>query len=519
MLHERHARRLRWLLIAGWLALVASLFLPASPWQGNRLFWGTVVPLSLLLIGGVSHELWRRVCPLAFVSQLAQALGWQRRRLGPGGRVELVMVRADSWLGRHHVQLQWGLLIAGLCLRLLGGNSDPLWLGLWLLVTLAAALLVGWAFGGKAWCHYICPMGPVQTVLTGMRGPLGSTAHVAAPSRLTQSMCRTITADGRERSACVSCQSTCIDIDAERAFWHSLSGQRGLAWAWYSYPGLVLGFFLVLELVGQGCQLPEHHLGYLRSGHWALDPGLAARLWQPLPPFGTMPRLCTVPLALTAAAWLSVLFWRGVERMLHRQAAGSGHRLPRERAIVRTRLLSSFAALNIFFWYSDPLQGLLGLNGGQLERSLVLLLSALALYRGWRRDQATYRRETTSERLRHQLRDLPGLEPALDGRRLEALPPEEVFTLVKALPAVGRFQARRVYAEMVVEMVRSVRSDWDRALRELRELRLILHLNDDDHQAVVEGLGRDHPELALAPLLQAGGPGLDIPSPRPVEDA
>lgn len=85
MLHERHARRLRWLLIAGWLALVASLFLPASPWQGNRLFWGTVVPLSLLLIGGVSHELWRRVRPLAFVSQLAQSLGWQRRRLGPGG--------------------------------------------------------------------------------------------------------------------------------------------------------------------------------------------------------------------------------------------------------------------------------------------------------------------------------------------------------------------------------------------------------------------------------------------------
>ena len=111
------------------------------------------------------------------------------------------MVRPDSWLGRHHVQLQWGLLIAGLCLRLLGANSDPLWLGLWLLLTLAAALAVGWAFGRKAWCHYICPMGPVQTVLTGMRGPLGTTAHVAAPSRLTQSMCRTITPAGEERSA------------------------------------------------------------------------------------------------------------------------------------------------------------------------------------------------------------------------------------------------------------------------------------------------------------------------------
>jgi hypothetical protein len=495
MLRERHARWLRWLLITGWLALLASLFIPASPLQGNRIFWGTVVPLSLLLIGGVSHELWRRVCPLAFVSQLAQALGWQRTRARRGHRPELVMVQADSWLGRHHVQLQWSLLIAGLCLRLLGGNSHPLWLALWLLLTLAAALTAGWAFGGKAWCHYFCPMGPVQTVLTGMRGPLGSTAHVAAPSRITQSMCRTITADGQERSACVSCQTTCFDIDAERGFWHTLTGKRGLAWAWYSYPGLVLAFFLLMELIGEGCGLPDHPLGYLRSGHWALDRDLAGRILEPLPPLGSLPRLLMVPLALTAAAWLSVLLWRAVERLLHRRAIASGHRAPRERAIVRTRMLSSFLALNLFFWYSDPLQGLLGLNGGQLERSLVLLLSALALYRGWRRDHATYRRESISESLRRKLRDLPGLEPALDGRRLEALPPEEVFTLVKALPAANRFQARSVYAEVMVEMLRSVRIEWGQALRELRDLRQVLHLDDDDHHAVMDGLGREHPEL------------------------
>jgi hypothetical protein len=48
-LSERQARFLRWLLIIGWLALLLSLFIPASPFQGNRVFWGTVVPLSLLL--------------------------------------------------------------------------------------------------------------------------------------------------------------------------------------------------------------------------------------------------------------------------------------------------------------------------------------------------------------------------------------------------------------------------------------------------------------------------------------
>jgi hypothetical protein len=198
-----------------------------------------------------------------------------------------------------------------------------------------------------------------------------------------------------------------------------------------------------------------------------------------------------VPLVLTAAAWLSVSLWRAVERFLHRQAAAAGDVAPREQAITRTRLLASFMALNLFFWFSDPLQGLLGLNGGQLERSLVLLLSALALFRGWPRHQAIYRREATSESLRRQLRNLPGLEPALDGRRLEALTPEEVFTLVKALPAVGRFQARRVYVEVVQEMLRLGRTKNPqdlRELRELRELRQVLHLDDDDHDAALATL-------------------------------
>ncbi|MCX5952814.1 MAG: 4Fe-4S binding protein [Cyanobacteria bacterium] len=230
-LQERHARLLRWLLISGWLALIVSLLIPASPVPGNRIFWGTVVPSGLLVIAALSHELWRRICPLAFSSQLAQALGLQRSRPGKGNRPELVLIKPDSWLGRHHVQLQWSLLIAGLCLRLLGGNSDPIWLAVWLLITLLAAVAVGWAYGGKSWCQYFCPMGPVQTLLTGVRGPLGSTAHVGATSKITQSMCRTITAEGQERSACVACQSPCLDIDAERQFWQNLVRKPGLAWA------------------------------------------------------------------------------------------------------------------------------------------------------------------------------------------------------------------------------------------------------------------------------------------------
>ncbi|MFM7264460.1 MAG: hypothetical protein ACKOZW_02485 [Cyanobium sp.] len=64
----------------------------------------------------------------------------------------------------------------------------------------------------------------------------------------------------------------------------------------------------------------------------------------------------------------------------------------------------------------------------------------------------------------------------------------------------------------MVEMGRSVRLDRAQALRELQELRQLLHLDADDHHTVLEGLGRDHPELMLAPLLPSDGethpPGL-----------
>ena len=494
-LQERHARLLRWLLISGWLALIVSLLIPASPLPGNRIFWGTVVPTGLLVIAALSHELWRRLCPLAFASQLAHALGLQRSRPGKGTRPELVLIKPDSWLGRHHVQLQWSLLIAGLCLRLLGGNSDPIWLALWLLVTLLAAVAVGWAYGGKSWCQYVCPMGPVQTVLTGVRGPLGSPAHVGAPSKITQSMCRTITEQGQERSACVACQSPCLDIDAERQFWQNLERKRGLAWAWYSYPGLVLAFFTLMEWSGHGGSQLVHPLGYIRSGQWALDRQLVSRAWQPLPHLGPLPRLVAIPLAITAAAWLSVAFWRWLEGVLRRRGSREGLPAAGERAVLRTRLLASFVAINLFFWFVDPLQGLLGPTGGQLVRSLVLLLTSLGLYRAWGRDPATYRRESTSDSLRRQLRDLPGLEPALDGRSLDALSPQEVFTLVKAMPAVGELQARRVYGEVLVDLLRSGRLDQAQSLLDLQELRQSLQLDDDDHHAVIDLLAKEHPEL------------------------
>ena len=522
-LGERQLHALRWCLLVGWLLLIGSLLIPAvqTPfWMapgcpaelgssclghgqpGNRVFWGTVVPLGLLLIGVVSHEFWRRICPLAFVSQLTRALGRQRTIPGKRGKPELVQVTADSWLGRHHLQLQWSLLIAGLCLRLLLVNSNPLALAVLLIGTLLAALVVGWAYGGKAWCQYVCPMGPVQQVLTGMRGPLGNPAHVGARSRITQSMCRTVAPDGREQSACVACQAPCIDIDAERAFWQNFRGKPGLDWAYTSYPGLVVGFFWLMEASGHGSGVESNPLGYVRSGLWAFDADLPQRAWWPLVSWLPLPRLLLIPLLLTAAAWVSVVLFRAVRLALERRYRSKGRPDPSDWAIQHTRLLASFVAINEFFWFADPSLGLLGDRGSDLLRSLVFAASAIVLYRSWGRDQATYRRESASESLRRQLRDLPGLDAALDGRDMEALSPPEVFTLVKAMPALGRLQSRSVYRDVMVEMLQAGRLNRASALMELQELRLTLQLEDADHHEVLRSLAREQPDLIQHDRLQ-----------------
>ena len=193
---------MRWLMLLISVLLIGSLFIPALKvpagmvpicsdsgdlicrmhrQPGIRLIWGTVVPIILLLIV-LSHEIWRRICPLSFVSQLGRALGYQRTLTGKGGRTSVAKVDSKSWLARHHLQLQWSLLISGMCLRLLVVNGSPFWLGILLLTTFLAAMVVGWAFNGKAWCQYICPLGPVETVVNGMRGCLGTPAHVGKSS-------------------------------------------------------------------------------------------------------------------------------------------------------------------------------------------------------------------------------------------------------------------------------------------------------------------------------------------------
>jgi hypothetical protein len=450
---ERKAHLVRWLLLAAWLLLIGTLLLPdpALATTGLGLFWQVGVPLVLLVLVVLSHEAWRRLCPLAFVSQLARAIGWQRNVPDARGRPSVARVAPAGWLARHHVRLQWGLFLAGLSLRLLLLNHSPRWLAVFLVATLAAALVVGWAWAGKAWCQYICPMAPVQSILVGPRSLLGSAAHLAGSGQITQSTCRSIGPSGQEQRACVGCQRDCIDIDAELSFWEGLRGKPGLAWAWLSYPGLVIGFLLLQRLPAS--QRP-----------WA-------------------------PLLLLAAAWLSVLVGRAfregqLRRLRPRLADAAG-----QRADQITRLLASFVAVNAFFGLSDSPLVPQAAGAVPAVRMLVLAVSAVWLYRGLCRDQGHYARERISASLRLQLQRLvPDLARYLDGRRPEDLSADEVVTLAKVLPAQLGASRLAVYRGVVADLLRSGRLTRAAALLQLSEVRRSLQLTDEDHHAVLREL-------------------------------
>ncbi len=199
---EQQMRKVRWVLTCGWLLLIASLFYdPISPlitspeqtWSpfrirpeeciqvqsaclqlepyamGAPVFWGLIVPSAIFVLLVFGHELWRRVCPLSFLSQIPRALGWQRqikREDSKSGKIryEIPKVQKDSWLGKNYFYVQFGLFFIGLCFRILFVNGDSIALGLWLLGTIVAAVTVGYLYGGKTWCNYFCPMAPVQKV-------------------------------------------------------------------------------------------------------------------------------------------------------------------------------------------------------------------------------------------------------------------------------------------------------------------------------------------------------------------
>lgn len=514
--------RTRWLLTIGWLMLILSLFYdPLShaltnpenslslfrigdintciPFQdrcllsrsyslGMRIFWGIVVPASVLIILVLGHETWRRICPLSFISQLPRALGIQRHKLiqsvARGNRWELVKISQDSWLGRNVLYFQFFLLFIGLNLRLLFLNSDPFFLGLYLIIVLLAAIVVGYLYDGKTWCHYFCPMAPVQLIFTGPRGLLGSKAHLEKSAPTTQSMCRRIAQNGKDKSNCVACTQSCFDIDAEQAYWNNIH-QRDRKFIYYCYPGLVISFFLYFTLYSGN---PD----FLANGIW-LDNNPVEKLfssgfflWNTVIP---IPKLFAVPLTLFIGTAISYCIGTVLEKPYMRISQHLRWASTVEQAQSQFFSIFAFVSFDSFLilgilqslgWIPLILKNLLFSAGN--------LFVVVWTYRCFQRKSEQYLREKLSNSLRRQLQKLNlDISQIYENRQLNDLSVDEVYVLAKSLPNLTRENHLQIYKECVQEFL-SDPSNTVSGPEVLEIIRKYLSIGDEEHNKVLTSL-------------------------------
>lgn len=522
---ERIMNRVRWVLAVGWLLLVASLFYdPISPWltdpnttsplrakpevcievQGQcieqqayslaaPIFWGLIVPSSIFILLVFGHELWRRICPLSFFSQIPRALGIQRRvkRVGANGNVryELARVQKDSWLAHNHMYLQFGWFFIGLSSRILFVNADRLALAGWLLFTIAAAIGVGYFYSGKSWCNYFCPMSAVQRVYGEPGGLLTSAAHLS-PSKITQSMCREIDDSGQEKSACVACQSPCIDIDSQRSYWHSIHRpDRKLLY--YGYFGLVIGYFFYYYLYAG-------NWAYYLSGVWAYEVNQLETLLSPgfyiaeqvIP----IPKLIAVPLTLGLFTVLGV--WHGlvIERWLKSRLY---HAISLDIIQHRIFTLITFLVFNYFFLFaSRSWIDLLPIPLQYLWDATIILASSIWVYRTWKWSPERYNRESLALRLRKHLAKLElNIEHFLEGRSLESLSPDEIYVLAKVLPELTHKKRIQAYKGVLKEALAEGCINTKSSVKVLGQMRSELEISDSEHYETLTELGVEDPSL------------------------
>ena len=336
-------------LLTGWFG---CLVLVVASDLGPRLVWTAFVaslPLTWLLMG---FHVWRRVCPLAAISQLPKRLG------KPGTR------KIQGTWAEQALLVQLGLMVLALTGRLLATNGSGLALAVMFIALTVAAVVVGAVWRGRSWCHFVCPVGLVEKVYLEPVTLLGTRTSQCQP--------------------CSACTKHCQDIQLEQGYW-KLAASDARRVAYYAWPGVVFAFYLAFRLQSGSWE------GYF-SGTWTAEnpavwgPGLAA-----LP---AVPWAVAAPLVLATGGLASFLVFAAGERW-------GATRWDEGRVRHRTLALAGFVGFNVFYAFAG--QPTLRMFPGWIRWTVataVVLLSAAVLFRRWPRTEQDFVRERFAARLR-----------------------------------------------------------------------------------------------------------------------
>jgi hypothetical protein len=336
----------------------------------------------------------------------------------------------------------------------------------------------------------------VQLVYTGPRSLLGSQNHCEPQGVATQSMCRTVDPKtGQEQSACVGCRVACIDIDAEKNYWAELK-KPGRRLVQYGYLGMVIAFYLYYFLYAGNWD-------YYFTGAWTHEAGQLSRIFDTgFYVYGhTLPVPKVLAVFITFAVLVAITFSLGMilERLCRRFFRWKGRAVSAEQAQHIVFTLFTITSFWTFFSYGArpslnrlPYYPLLAFN------ALIVLVGSMWLYRTLRRTRTQYERENMAISLRKQLQKLPIDASLLEGRDMDELSPDEVYTLVKVLQGVSQRMRLETYIGVLLDLLKQRATDVAGSFEFCRKLRQDLQLKDSDHFDTLEAIASTQPELLVS---------------------
>jgi hypothetical protein len=306
------------------LALAATIPMILGVRHGNRIVWTVCIaslPFFWLTFG---YHLWRRICPLAVTGQIGRLVG------RPGTR------KMGDWIGKNYIVVQLALMFVALTLRLVATNGSDVWLAGFLGVVVVAAIATSFVYGGKTWCNFLCPVGLVEKI---------HTEPAASAGNFTGEMTS-------QCSPCVACKKHCPDIDLEQGYWKEAQ-ERSRRIAYFSWPGIVVGFYVYYYLV--------RGWDYYFSGEWTYERDLVDQMLSPGFTFAPeIPRIVAAPLTLAAFGAISFIVFYVIEQVA---LAVRRKRLPadasdelKEQTTLRVRhvllALCGLVAFNAFYLFA-----------------------------------------------------------------------------------------------------------------------------------------------------------------------
>jgi hypothetical protein len=457
-----------WVEPVRWAALVVFIAIPIFTYfvqaLAGRVVWTIVVAALPLFIVLVGYHRWRRICPLAFFSQIPVRL----RRPGTS--------RASEWLEKNYYFLTFTIFFVSLWIRLIATNGDGHAIATFFVLISLAALACGAFFTGKTWCNYVCPLSFIEKIYTEPHG-LRETEN---------SQC----------TKCTACKKFCPDINEENGYWKEIES-RPKRFAYFVFPGLVFGFYFYYFL-------QSGTWSYYFGGSWTNEPMIVHTAFLPgidaktagfffLP---AVPRAVAAILTLAACGLGTFLLFSLIERVvgdwLKRKDADTD--AVRVRHVIFT--LAAFTAFVTFYTFAGaPSLWKLPWVFPHLFLIAVVLTATLFLVRRLRRSQKSFAEEALARNIikRWAWTDI---QPPKDLREAFL-----IHTIRSRENARGEAQVLEVYKDAVRETLANgfvTREE----VQLLESLRQQLQIKKADHEKVMAALAEEERAIMIDPSKQ-----------------